>query len=144
MSSVSNLQNTVLNVNRTELLAGICRDSFEHFVRMFWDQVPGAQELVWNWHLSIYCTELQRIAERVFNKKPKEHDLIANVPPGTSKSTVWSILFPAWVWTRMPTARFICASHTSELVLDLASKSRDVIYSDLYRELFPDIEIKED
>lgn len=91
--------------------------------------------------MEFFCEELQKIAERVFNNEPAEYDIVCNVSPGTSKSTIWSILFHPWVWTRMPNARFISASHTDSLVLDLASKSRDVIKSDLYRMCYPEIEM---
>lgn len=121
------------------LVAALCRHSFADFVREFWSEVPGAGTLVWNWHLDLFCTELQTAAERVFRGLKKTHDLVLNVSPGTSKSTVWSILFPAWVWTRMPTARILTASHTDELVLDLANKSRQVIRSDKYHECFPEV-----
>lgn len=121
-----------------------CRDSFEFFVREFWGEVPGSGNLIWNWHLSLFCDELQKVAERVFAWLPREYDLVCNVSPGTSKSTVWSILFPAWVWTRMPSARFLTGSHTDDLVIDLSNKSRTVIKSEKYRELFPEIVIRDD
>src|SRR5690554_4113834 len=84
------------------LEADICRSSFTEFVKRFWGTVPGAGKLIWNWHLEVFCDELQALAERVFLNLPRLHDEVINVSPGTSKSTVCSILFPAWVWTRMP------------------------------------------
>lgn len=56
-------------------------------------------------------------------------------------SSITSILFPAWCWTRMPTMRLITASHTDDLALDLAAKSQAVILSDRYRSLFPGIDL---
>lgn len=118
--------------------------SFWAFVRNFWDTVPGAAPLVANWHMEKLCEELQTVALRVFDNEPKLYDLVCNISPGTSKSTIFSVLFPAWVWTRMPTARFITASHTSPLVLDLATKSRAVIESDLYQRCFPYVRMAKD
>jgi predicted phage terminase large subunit-like protein len=118
--------------------------SFWAFVRNFWDTVPGAAPLVANWHMAKLCEELELVAGRVFRNEPKAYDLVCNISPGTSKSTLFSILFPAWVWTRMPTARFITASHTSPLVLDLATKSRAVIESDLYQRCFPHVRMAKD
>lgn len=133
-----------LHLSENEILASICRDSFEHFVREFWEYVPGAGKAVWNWHLSVFCSELQQIAERVFANKPREYDLVVNVSPGTSKSTIFSILFHPWTWTRMPSARHLSASHTHSLALDLAAKSKAVIGSEKYKQLFPEIELKKD
>src|SRR5579885_495922 len=121
----------------------LCRNSFEAFVRFFWDEVPGSQRMMWGWFMNVYCNELQTVASEIFQYKPRPHDLICNVPPGQSKSTIWSILFPCWVWTRMPKAALITASHTDSLVTDLASKSRDVMRSGRYRALFPEIVFSE-
>lgn len=134
----------VMEQSEIACVASICRSSFRDFVIEFWGTVPGAGKLVWNWHLDVFCDELQRIAEAVFRKEPKRHDLVLNVSPGTSKSTVWSILFPAWVWTRMPSAKLMTASHTESLVLDLASKARHVIKSEKYAACFPEIQFRED
>jgi len=129
---------------KEELERSIYRTSFEEFVRDFWCEVPGSGNLKWNWHLSLFCEVLQEAAERVFKGLPNESDICLNVSPGTSKSSVWSILFPAWCWTRMPEMRFLTASHTDELALDLANKSRSVIKSEKYQSLFPEIEFCED
>lgn len=124
-----------------DLDAHICRRSFEQFCRRFWDQVPGAAPLRWNWHMTVICDVMQRIAERVFAGLPKEEDILINISPGTSKSTLVSIMFTAWTWTRMPQARHISASHASQLVLDLSNKSRDVVQSALYRAMFPEVQL---
>src|SRR5581483_7520614 len=121
--AVTNIQ------SRRDLLAQVCRASFREFARRFWQYIPGVGKLVWSWHLDVFCDELQKIAERVFHEQPAEYDLAVNVSPGTSKSSFISVLFPAWVWTWFPICRILTASHTSDLVLDLASKSRDVIQS---------------
>lgn len=131
-------------IDEVDLTVSICRESFADFVRTFWFQVPGAGELRWNWHLDVLCDEFQKIAERVFRGEKKQYDLVINVPPGTSKSSIGSILFPAWVWTRFPQARVLTASHTDALVLDLANKSRQVIRSEIYRQCFPEVELHAD
>jgi len=122
----------------------ICQDRLSEFVREFWSEIPGAGKLIWNWHMDVLCDELQTVAERLIAGLPKEHDTVFNISPGTSKSSICSILFPAWLWTRMPHARILTASHTSDLALDLAAKSRDVVRSEKYRAWFPDIDIRED
>jgi len=127
-----------------DLLRNGLQKSFRYFVRAFWECVPGAAPLKWNWHMQLLADDLQYVAERVFKGLPVEHDLIYNVPPGSSKSTITSIMFPAWVWTRMPEARFLCISHTDVLVLDLSVKCRSLILSSLYQELFPEIELTAD
>lgn len=119
-------------------------ESFTHFVREFWEEVPGAGKVQWNWHLDVLIEELQFVAERVFLGLPKLYDVVFNVSPGTSKSTICSILFPAWVWTRFPQGRVISASHTETLVLDLAAKARYVILGEKYQNFWPHIQLRED
>lgn len=126
-----------------ELVASICRESFFMFVQEFWETVVP-EKPVWNWHIPYLCQVMQDAAELVFKGAPKSHDIVINVPPGTTKSTICSVMFPAWVWTRMPSARCICGSYTFPLAMDLSRKSRDVITSDKYKAVFPKIALRED
>ncbi len=139
------LQSLLKNPKKSavQLRRSLCKESFEDFVRCFWECVPGAGDLVWNWHMSLFCTELQKIGERVFATLPNDYDLLCNVSPGTSKSTVFSILFHPWTWTRMPHARHINASHTDTLVLDHSYKAREVLRDEKFKETFPDIVLRD-
>src|ERR1700743_507208 len=94
-----------LLVYENEVIASICKESFYEFVKEFWPVIVDAKFRP-NWHIKYLCQELQKEAELVFLGEPKSHDLVINVPPGSSKSTICSQAFPAWVWTRMPSAKF--------------------------------------
>lgn len=130
-------------ISKNQLKASILKDSFADFVKTMWPVVVP-EELIWNWHMDVLCNELQRMAERVFENKPREYDLIINIPPGTSKSSICSVMFPAWVWTRMPSARTICSSYAYSLSLELSRLSRLIIKSEEYTSLFPEIELTRD
>jgi len=125
------------------LQAAICRESFYEFVKEFWDTLHE-EPPVWNWHIDYICKRVQKMAERVFRSETKKFDLIINIPPGTTKSTLLSIMLTAWVWTRMPEAKIINATHTEVLGLDFARKCRGIIESDKYRRYFPKIKLRED
>src|SRR5690606_9375662 len=99
---------------------------------------------VWNWHIEYLCGRLQEYGMRVVRREPKLSDLIINIPPGTSKSTIATVMFPAWLWTADPTIRALTGSYSASLSTDHAVKSRDIIRSDKYAEYFPEIEIKRD
>lgn len=118
-----------------KLIASICRESFYEFTKEFWDVVIN-DPIVDNWHIKYLCDELQLVAEQVFLRKPKLHDIVINIPPGTTKSTIVSQMFPAWIWTRMPAARIIGASYTIIIALDLSRKNKDIISSEKYKRLF--------
>ena len=54
------------------------------------------------------------------------------MPLGSTKSLLVSVFFPAWVWKRMPSARYIGASYGKSLAVDLSLKCRDVVVSKRY------------
>lgn len=120
-----------------------CRESFYEFVKEFWHAYTP-EKPDWNWHIKFVCDEMQKVAERVINNEPKKHDLLINIPPGSTKSTIGSRMFPAWVWTRMPNAVCICISHTARLANDFSVECRDIINSERYQTLFPEIVLKDD
>lgn len=140
---ISIIPKPVYSVDELDLVRSVCRDSFYDFVQEFWD-VLIAERPVWNWHVKYLCDELQVMAERVFIGQEREHHLIVNIPPGTTKSTIISIMFPAWVLLRMPSARTMVATHTEKLGLDLSRKSRMVVQSPQYQELFPQVSLVDD
>jgi len=136
-------------VNKIALRAEMCRRSFSYFVREFWGEIIP-EPLVWNWHMDVLCDELQKMALRVvgspiFDERgreigrkrlPKEYDLVINIPPGTTKSTIVTVMFPAWCWTLDPTLKFITSSYSQPLSQEHADASRDIIKSERYNRYF--------
>jgi len=49
------------------------------------------------------------------------------MPPGSAKSTYASILFPAWLMQKQPTANILAASHTTELAHKWGRRVRNLI-----------------
>jgi phage terminase large subunit-like protein len=96
--------------------------------------------LIKSWHIEALCNELQIVGERLFKREQSPYDLVVNIPPAMSKSSIFSILFPAWVWTRDPTLQIISASFEGDLAQDFAQDSRTkIIASEKYQILFGDI-----
>lgn len=125
------------------VVADECRNSFYYFFKLFWD-VINAEPLKENWHLWFLCEELQKLSYYIINRLPKPYDLIINVPPGTSKSSIATIMFHPWLWTIDPTIRVITNSYSSDLSIEHAVKSKDIITSDKYRQLFDNVELRHD
>lgn len=136
-----------------------CRESFYYFVQQFWN-IVSPEKPVWNWHIKALCDDIQIAMLRICqiqigideNENPiitkereeKLYDEIINVPPGTSKSTIFTIMAPAWIWTIDATIRTLTASYSASLSTQHAIKSRDIIKSDNYRKWFPEVQIKAD
>lgn len=132
-----------IRINPDEALAELCRQSFYRFVKEFWDVVIP-EVPVYNWHIKYLCDELQYLNTFVMKREPKPYDLIINIPPGSTKSTIVTQMYNAWVWTVDPTQRFIATSYAHALALSHAIKTRDIVNSDKYQKLFPEIELKSD
>lgn len=126
-----------------EVRAELCRRDFFFFVKEFWDVIIP-EKPIYNWHIPYLCKELQQIAEQVKKREPKLHDLLINIPPGTTKTTICSIMYPAWVWTIDPTQRILTTSYSSTLAEKSAVKSKDIIKSEKYKTYFPYVEIRND
>ena len=130
-------------INATKLRRSICQKSFYEFFKYFWTTIV-ADELLLNWHIQYLCNELQLVAERVFAGELKLYDLVINISPGSSKSTIISQAFPAWCWTRMPSLRYIGGSYSYSLAMRDNIACRDIIQSDKFQALFPEIQLRED
>ncbi len=131
----------VLDPNRAK--AELCRRSFFRFVQEFWECVIP-ETPVYNWHIPYLCQELEDLTENVCIRKPKKYDALINIPPGTTKSTIVTIMWPAWLWIKDPTLRIISNSYSHDLSIEHALKSRDIILSDKYKLFFPNVKIRED
>lgn len=119
--------------------AELYRRSFYEFVQYFWDTII-AEEPIWNWHIKYLCDELQQIGERVAKREQKEHDyVIINVPPGSSKSTIISEMYPLWCWAIDPTQRFICGSYASTPAEDISEKCYNIYTSDKFKAVYPEL-----
>lgn len=121
-----------IHIDIEKVRAELCRRSYFEFFKEFWGEIVP-DELKLNWHLEEICDELQQIAERLINREPNEYDLIINVPPGSSKSTIVTIMFPAWCWVRDPSLRIISGSYSATLSTSHSVKTRDLLKSDKYQ-----------
>ena len=54
-------------------------------------------------------------------------------------------MFPVWAWIKSPKLRFITSSYSATLSIELATKSRDIIFSDWFKKRWGDVfHIKKD
>lgn len=121
----------------------ILKRSLYKFVCEFWDEVV-ADPMKDNWHIKAICDEIQTVFMKVIHREDAVCDLSINIPPGTSKSTIVSIMAPAWGWANAPWIRFITASYSSKLATGFAVKSRNIIESPKYKNYFPNVVLQAD
>jgi predicted phage terminase large subunit-like protein len=126
-----------------KILAEMFKDDFYSLVRYYWDAIEDTP-LIDNWHIKYLCDEVQVAVKRVAEGKPKLYDLCINVPPGSSKSRIFSIFLPIYIWILKASMRVLTASYSKNLAADFALKSRDIIRSDLFRAMYPKIILRRD
>lgn len=119
------------------------QSNFYEFFKFFWTAINN-EKLIDNWHIKYLCDELQAVAERVIKREKKEYDLIINIPPSMSKTSILNIYFPLWCWVNDYTIPFISVSYSYQLSINISEKCRDVLRSDLFQKYFYDIKVKED
>ena len=80
--------------------------------------------------------------ERVVNGDLKR--LIINMPPRHTKSEFASYLLPAWFLGQYPEKKIIQTAHTAELSVGFGRKVRNLVDSDDYKEIFPELGLRAD
>lgn len=102
------------------------RASFRDFVEMAWPCIEPAQAFVPNWHIDAICDHLAAVT------KSEIKELIINIPPGHSKSSICSVLWPAWCWVNNPSLKFITASYSERMASRDCLSMRELIASDWF------------
>ena len=136
---------TTDNTLRFALEKKLCELSFYEFFKKAWHIVEPSIELSTNWHHKYLCDLLQEEAERIIANKPKTKDIVINIPFRSTKSLLVTVMFPVWAWVKNPKFRFITASYSADLSIEHATRSRDIINSDWFKDRWSDIfHIKKD
>jgi len=139
-----------------EVIAELCKRSLYIFVKEFWNTIIK-DKFEDNWHIEYLCDEIQLVYDKhVFNRSPHisnekwyngiiddiQINLIVNIPPGTSKSTIASRMAPAWMWAIDDTKTLISNTVSSSNATEFAQASVDIINSEKYKAYFPQVEIR--
>ena len=121
-------QTDLLNVERE-----LCRRSLAEFARRAWPVLEPAAELKWGWALDAICQHLEAVTDGRITR------LLMNVPPGSMKSLLTGVIWPAWEWgpRGMPEMRFVGTAHEENLAVRDSRKCRDLIKSEWYQKLWP-------
>jgi predicted phage terminase large subunit-like protein len=86
--------------------------------------------------------KMARAFEQVARGEVKR--LIINMPPRHTKSEFASYLLPSWFLGMYPGKKIIQTSHTAELAVGFGRKVRNLVDSDAYKDIFPDVALQSD
>ena len=107
-------------------------NNFMDFVHKVWPTfIDGAHH-----------ARMAKAFERVARGECKR--LIINMPPRHTKSEFASYLLPAWFLGKFPHKKVIQTSHTAELAVGFGRKVRNLVDSDVFHEIFPDVALRVD
>ena len=109
-----------------------CRESFLFFVRQMW---PG---FVSGKHHQIMADAFERVAKGTLKR------LIINMPPRHTKSEFASYLLPARYLGKFPERKIIQSSNTAELAVGFGRKVRNLVDSETYAKVFPNVALRHD
>ena len=109
-----------------------CQNEFLTFVRAMWPEFIAGR------HHAIIAEKFERVARGELKR------LIINMAPRHTKSEFASFLFPAWMMGRNPRMKIIQATHTTELAVNFGRKVKNLLETDEYKEVFPDVKLAAD
>lgn len=108
------------------------KTNFMAFVHKVWPSfIDGAHH-----------AKMARAFERVARGECKR--LIINMPPRHTKSEFASYLLPAWFLGNFPHKKVIQTSHTAELAVGFGRKVRNLVDSDVYKDVFTETSLQSD
>ena len=110
----------------------IGQTDFLSFVKSMW---PG---FIYGRHHALMAQKFEDIANG------KTRRLIINMPPRHTKSEFASYLLPAWYLGRYPDKKIIQCSNTAELAVGFGRKVRNLVSSEVYSKIFPNVSLRAD
>jgi predicted phage terminase large subunit-like protein len=110
-------------------------DGVENFLEFVKHVYPG-------YKIGPHHYRLAKIFEDIANGKKKR--VIVNIAPRHGKSELISYLAPAWFLGKYPQKKIIMASHTADLAVNFGRRVRNLVGSDSYKDIFPQVELQAD
>tara|TARA_A100001011_G_scaffold307227_1_gene322484 strand:- start:912 stop:2372 length:1461 start_codon:yes stop_codon:yes gene_type:complete len=108
------------------------REGFMPFIKKVWPAFIEGR------HHKIMAEAFERVANGDLKR------LIINMPPRHTKSEFASYLLPAWFLGQYPDKKIIQTAHTAELSVGFGRKVRNLVDSEDYKEIFPELGLRAD
>ena len=110
----------------------LAQEKFIKFVERVWPTFISGR------HHKIMASAFERVAAGELKR------LIINMPPRHTKSEFASYLLPSWFLGKFPHKKVIQTSHTAELAVGFGRKVRNLVDSEVYNSIFPDLSLQAD
>lgn len=113
-----------------------CELSLVEFIKAAWHVVEPVRKYVHNWHTDLIAAHLTAITDETqFEDGSYYNKLLINVPPGTMKSLMVAVFWPAWEWgpRNMPHLRILSSSFSESRAMIDSNRMRDLVKSEWYQ-----------
>lgn len=110
----------------------LARRDFSYFIKYI---KPDNE---YTWHIDAICKKLQAVSEGKIKR------LIITMPPRHSKSENVSRMFPAWYFGGHSKEEIIQSSYGASLAEDFGRDVRNIMNSQEYKNVFPEIHLADD
>ena len=95
-----------------------------------------------NYKIGAHHKHLAKLLEDMaFGRKDR---VTVSMPPRFGKSQLTSVYFPAWYIGNFPDRQIMMVTHTADLSVDFGRKVRNIVDSDAFRAVFPDVTLASD
>ena len=145
-----------IDINKVK--AELCRRSLFYFLKEFWE-IINKKDFDYNWHIEYLCEEVQLIVDKYVLGRESEieknkwyegfgneikKNLIVNVPPGTTKSTIVTRMACAWIWCIDSSKSQLTSTIDGTNANQFSMSTLDIIRSDKYQLYFPEVKLRKE
>lgn len=113
------------------------RSKFLDFTKFCWNETQSSEYID-----SAYFRQIGEIFDRVIDGDLKR--VIINIAPRVGKSVLSSLHLPAYFLGRYPKKSIIQATHTASFSTEWGGKVRDLVASERFNKVFPNVSLKAD
>ena len=122
----------LLKTYAAQITQNLSKESFLEFIQHVY---PG-------YKVGPHHLKLIQIFEDIAAGKKKR--VIVNIAPRHGKSELISYLAPAWFLGKYPQKKIIMGSHTADLAVNFGRRVRNLVGSEAYKDVFPQVELQSD
>ena len=122
----------LLKTYEAQITQNLSKESFLDFIQHVY---PG-------YKVGPHHLKLIQIFEDIAAGKKKR--VIVNIAPRHGKSELISYLAPAWFLGKYPQKKIIMGSHTADLAVNFGRRVRNLVGSEAYKDVFPQVELQSD
>lgn len=118
----------------------LCSRSLSAFIREAWAVIEPGQPYIHGWHIDAVAEHLEAVTAGEITR------MYVAIPPGTMKSLMTSVFWPAWEWGPKGLAhtRIVATSHSERLAIRDNLRTRRLIQSEWYRARWPEVVLVSD